>query len=126
MTHEISGIGTDIIEVERIQALIEKYGDRFLDRIFLPSERDYCDQFRDAYRRYAARFAAKEALVKALGCGFGKEAEWHDFEILNEESGKPTVNVSDRIKTEFGNPRFLLSMSHCRNYATATAIALSE
>ena len=121
----ICGIGNDIIEVERIRESIERYANHFLDRLFTKREQSYCDTHQDPTLRYAGRFAAKEAIVKSMGTGFGKEIGWHDIEIINEESGKPEVIFSDKIKTQFNHPQVLVSISHCKTYATAVAIRIS-
>lgn len=113
----VSGIGTDIIEIRRIRDVIERHGQRFLDRHFTRKEQLYCLEMEDGAIRFAGRFAAKEALLKALGTGIG-EASWLDFEILPDDSGKPIVHTS------LNNPTFLLSISHCREYATATALLI--
>lgn len=118
----IHGIGTDIIEVKRIEQAIQRYGQRFLDRLFSQSEQDYCSRHRDHARHYAGRFAAKEAIVKALGTGFGDNISWLDIEITNDEHGKPHVILSDKVKEAYNFPQLLLSISHCREYATAFAI----
>ncbi len=114
------GIGTDIIEIARIAESLEKHGDKFSQRICTPAECAYCDKFTDRQRHYAGRFAAKEAVAKALGCGFGKKLGFHDIEILQDEHGAPQVTLQGQWKGE----RILLSISHCEAYATATAIRL--
>lgn len=112
------GLGTDIIEISRIEASMKTHGDRFVERLFSESERAYCDVFADRARRYAGRFAAKEAIAKALGCGFGKELKFSDIEILPQDSGQPKVRMSGRWSEE----QFLVSISHCESHATAVAI----
>jgi len=113
------GLGTDIIEIDRIRSSVSTYQNRFLNKIFTPKEQEYCLSHRDPSPSLAARFAAKEAAAKALGCGFGKQLSWLDLEILNNEQGRPTIQCSN---TQFHSPLFLLSMSHCRQYAVATVI----
>ncbi|MBS3905088.1 MAG: holo-ACP synthase [Simkania sp.] len=120
--HSILGIGNDIIEIERIRLSIENHGDRFLNRLFTPRERAYCLGFRDPHPRFAGRFAAKEAVVKALGCGFGKSVSWHDVEIINNEEGKPIVHLAAHLLQKFGTRDILITISHCKLYATAVAI----
>ncbi len=110
----IQGIGVDIIEIERIQDSIEKHGDHFLNRIFTPLEISYCLSHARPETHFAGRFAAKEAISKALGSGFGKELSWKDLEILSDEKGKPIVHYQDYL--------IHLSISHCRTYAVAMAI----
>lgn len=122
----ITGIGTDIIEIYRFKNAIEKYGQKFLDRLFSKEEQDHCKQYSDPERRYAARFAAKEAVVKALGEGFGKNVGFLDIKILNQPSGKPKVYLSDRTAGHFSNPTIFLSISHSKNYATAMVVAMES
>lgn len=119
----IKGLGTDIIEVSRVDDNISKHGQKFLDKVFTPSEQAYCRGFsRSSSRNYAGRFAAKEAIVKALGTGLAKGLEWLDIEILNDDQGKPYVNFSSKAKLLFQQPTVHVSISHCHEYATATAI----
>jgi holo-[acyl-carrier protein] synthase len=120
----IRGIGTDIIEVDRIAENIESHGQRFLDRIFTPNEQEYCNQYRQPARHYAARWAAKEAVVKAFGTGFGKTASHLDVEVINDPRGKPEIRLADHLNEEFHNPQLLITLSHCDAYATATVIML--
>lgn len=118
----IQGLGTDIIEVKRIEASIARFGKRFLDRLFSPEEQAYCLSHRDAARHFAGRFAAKEAIAKALGSGFGGALSWSDVKIINDGHGKPEVILSPQLKRSLGNLEVLVSISHSRDYATAFAI----
>lgn len=118
----IRGVGNDIIEVSRIEAIIAKYGRRFLDRIFTTEEQEYCLKHRDAARHFAGRFAAKESIAKALGVGIGSLLSWLDIEIFNDENGKPCVFLSSKAQVTFTNPHLLITISHCREYANAVAI----
>lgn len=120
----ILGIGNDIIEIDRIRDGIEKHGNRFLDRLFTESEQNYCAKFQDPLPCYAGRFAAKEAIAKAFGLGIGESIGWSDIQIINDEKGKPEVTFSDRINVGFNSPQVLVSISHCKTYATAMAIWL--
>lgn len=120
----IRGIGTDIIEVDRIADNIEKHGQRFLDRIFTPREQEYCMKYREPARHFAARWAAKEAVVKAFGTGFGDTAAHTDIEVVNLSNGKPEVRLADHLIEKFQNPQLLITLSHCHAYATATVIML--
>src|SRR5579875_1591505 len=90
----ILGIGTDLAEVVRIRRSIERYSDRFLDRIYTANEQAYCASKANAAERYAARFAAKEAGMKAVGTGWRRGITWRDFEVINEPSGRPTLLLS--------------------------------
>lgn len=115
----VRGIGCDIIEIGRIEASIERHPEKFLDTIFTKSEQAYCEKFNKPAPHYAARFAAKEAVVKALGTGFRLGITWLDIEILNDPKGKPFVQVSPKLMEQFDNPSFLISLSHSRDYAIA-------
>lgn len=116
------GLGNDIIEVSRIQQVIARFGNKFLDKVFTEGEQNYCLRHRDSARHFAGRFAAKEAIVKALGTGFRTGITWLDIEIKNNNEGKPIVILSQRLLEESGHPHIHLSISHCREYATAVAI----
>jgi len=118
----IQGIGTDIIEVARVEGAISRYGQKFLDRCFTQAEQKYCLKFKESQRNFAGRFAAKEAIVKALGTGFGEEIAWLEIEVLNNESGGPVVKLQESASVRFGNPEVKISISHCKEYATAFAV----
>lgn len=119
----IHGIGTDIIEIDRIALSLERHGEKFLDRILTLEEKHYCLKFKKPAAHVAGRFAAKEAVAKALGTGFGENLEFHDIEILNSAAGKPEVGLSPRAANFFQNPQLQLSISHCEAYAVAFAIS---
>jgi holo-[acyl-carrier protein] synthase len=116
----IIGIGVDLVEVARIEAAIERWGERFLKRIFTPAEMEYCGGHTVGGIHYAARFAAKEAVRKATG----EDLNWTDVEITNEERGKPVVRLSGRNLTgeEAENTKILLSISHTDEYAVAYVV----
>ncbi len=118
----IYGLGTDIIEIARMRQSIERHGMHFLNRLFSQKEQDYCYKFQDPVPHFAGRFAAKEALVKALGTGFGKLVSWQDIEVLSDDNGKPVVYTSDHLKREFKTPNLMVSISHSTEHATATAL----
>lgn len=118
----IYGIGTDIIEVSRIDSNIIKHGQKFLDKVFTIEEQIYCKTFRHSAKNFAGRFAAKEAVVKALGTGISDGLTWLDIEILNDLNGKPYLVISNPLKERYENPNIQLSISHCNEYATAVAI----
>ena len=97
MCDKIIGIGTDLVDIRRIERLIDKYGHRFIDRIFTPTEQVRANQYatpRQKAASYAKRFAAKEAIVKALGTGFDGQITFQDIEIENDAKGKPTAKLS--------------------------------
>ncbi len=121
----ILGIGTDIIEVVRIKASHEKFGERFLNRVLLPDEIAYCLSHRNPGPFLAARFAAKEAISKAFGTGIGASLGWQDMEICKKESGEPFVVLHGKGQKLFKSrkaKRLLISISHTENYASVTAV----
>lgn len=120
----IRGIGSDIIEVSRVRGNIERYGEKFLDKILVPEEKLYCLQFKDPAPSVAGRFSAKEAVSKALGTGFGEHLDFHDITILNESNGKPFVKLSPRAQKTFSHPFFFLTISHCKSHAVAFALII--
>lgn len=120
----VKGLGNDIIEIDRLKEGYDHHGDPFLKRLFTPEEIAYCLKQRDPFPRFAGRFAAKEAIAKALGCGFGNEVSWHDIEILPDEKGKPIVTLSTQLDKLFNHPQILVTISHCKRYASAVAILL--
>jgi holo-[acyl-carrier protein] synthase len=121
----ILGIGTDIIEVARIQSSYERFGERFVNRILLPGEIAYCLSHKAPAPFLAARFAAKEAISKAFGTGIGAQLSWQDMEVRRKESGEPYVILhgggETLLKTR-GAKHVLISISHTQAHATAVAI----
>ncbi len=127
-TMRIHGIGIDIVDTARIQESIERFGDRFIDRIFTEAEKAYCSTMSAAERNYAARFAAKEAIAKALGTGIGADLAWTDMEILRNAKGKPGAKVTGAGKAFMdrnGIVEIQISLSHADNHAAANAIAIA-
>lgn len=125
----ILGIGTDIVEIERIRGMIERHGDHFVQRCYTPAEIEYSMRHRDSAIRFAGRWAAKEAVVKALGTGFVQGITFHDVEIIALHTGQPTVRLSGeaaRIASEQSITEIMITISHAHEYATATAIGLSR
>ncbi|MGE0375235.1 MAG: holo-ACP synthase [Planctomycetaceae bacterium] len=125
----IVGLGTDIVEITRIGQMIERHGELFLQRVYTESEIRYCQQRKEAMQHYAGRWAAKEAVMKTLGTGFTRGVGWQDIEIANRRSGQPQIVLSGGAKefaAQRGIDEILISISHCRTYATATAIALQN
>lgn len=118
----IHGIGTDIIEIERIQQAIDRHGIRFINKIFTKKEQAYASKHQPSSGVYAGRFAAKEAVIKALGTGFRDGISFIDIEIINDANGKPSVHLSDQLQKRFPKANILISISHCKEYATAFAI----
>ncbi len=124
----IVGIGTDIVECVRIGKMIEKHGEQFLERVFTARELRYCQGRKNATEHYAGRWAAKEAILKCLGTGWKNGISWTDVEVRNTFEGMPQVFLGGAAKElarglEISD--IWLSISHCRSYATATALAVS-
>lgn len=117
----IKGVGTDIISIKRIEGVIDRLGDRFLTQTFTEDERIYCNKHKESKRNYAGRFAAKEAIVKALGTGF-TSITYQDIEILNTPEGKPYIQLSPKLSQALEGGHMHISISHCKEYATAVAI----
>ena len=125
----VLGIGIDIIEVARIQASHERFGERFLNRLLHPGEISYCLSHKAPAPFLAARFAAKEAISKAFGTGIGAQLSWHDMEIGRKESGEPFVilhGAGQKLLEARGVRKVLVSLSHTQNYATAVALLDGE
>lgn len=123
----IVGIGTDIVECLRIGRMVETHGEVFLQRVFTDREVLYCQARKRATEHFAGRWAAKEAILKCIGTGWQKGMCWTDMEIRNNPDGAPKVYLGGAVKErarELGITDILLSISHCRAYATAYAIAV--
>jgi holo-[acyl-carrier protein] synthase len=121
-------IGTDIIECVRIAQMIEKHGEVFLQRVFTQKEIQYCSSRKAANQHYAGRWAAKEAALKVLGTGWAKGILWTDVEVVNEVSGAPTLVMTGKaaeIARELGIREVMITISHCRAYATAFATGIA-
>lgn len=118
----VTGIGIDIIEIERIKKSIDNYGDAFLKKIFTPFEINYCESKPNKYQHYAARFAAKEAVSKALTTGWNEIFNWQDVEIINESSGLPKVVLYGKLKEILSGKELMISMSHSHDYVACVAI----
>ena len=121
----ILGVGIDLIEVARVEASYEKFGERFLNRILLPGEIAYCLSHKEPGPFIAARFAAKEAISKAFGTGIGAQLSWQDMEVARRESGEPYVILHGQgaeLLKQRGGRVMLISLSHTQEHATAVAI----
>jgi holo-[acyl-carrier protein] synthase len=121
----IVGLGIDIAEIDRMQAAIERHGEPFLKRLFTPAERTYCERHRNKYERYAGRFAAKEAAMKALGTGWRRGVRWIDIEIVRHPSGKPTIELrgaAGEFATRLKVKNITLTITHSGNTALAQVI----
>jgi holo-[acyl-carrier protein] synthase len=126
---KIFGIGTDIVECLRIAQMIERHGELFVGRVFTPHEIEYCSRRRAATQHYAGRWAAKEAVLKALGTGWIKGIQWTDVEVRNDPGGKPRVALGGGARDlceQTGITEIQISISHCRSHATAYALAICD
>jgi holo-[acyl-carrier protein] synthase len=124
---DIVGIGTDIVECLRIGRMIEQHGELFLSRVYTDREIRYCQARTRAVEHFAGRWAAKEAILKSLGTGWRRGLSWTDMEVRLDTGGKPEVLLCGAAKDLAQNLRvsaILLSISHCRAYATAYALAV--
>ncbi len=121
----IAGSGIDIIEIERIQRSIDRFGRRFLNRVYLSGEQSYCLRKRNAAESFAARFAAKEAAAKALGTGMSHGVNWLEIEVVREPSGRPTLQFHGRAAQRaerMGVVRANLSLTHSIGLAVASVV----
>src|SRR3984885_3347377 len=121
----VIGMGTDLIETRRVQESIDRFGERFLERIFTAGEIAYCKRKKNAAESFAARFAAKEAGAKALGTGISRGVTWKEFEVRREASGKPSLHLSGRaaeLAGAMGVRRIQLSLTHSREFALAVVV----
>ena len=117
---KLTGVGIDLVEVPRIRELLDKHGQRFKERTFTAAEIDYCDGCAEPAMHYAARFAAKEAVAKALGTGIWADGvSWTDIEVLREASGKPVIILHGMAKEHAGEATCLVSLTHTRDLAMA-------
>jgi holo-[acyl-carrier protein] synthase len=121
----IVGMGIDVAEVRRIRAVLEGQGERFVRRVYTQAEAAYCEQFKYRYERYAGRFAAKEAAMKALGTGWSRGVRWVDVEVVRQRGGRPTMllhgearNIADRL----GVKSIAISITHTSEQAFAQVI----
>ncbi len=118
----IVGLGVDIAEVDRIEAAIGRHGQSFLRRVFTPAEIEYCERHRNKSERYAGRFAAKEAAMKALGTGWRRGVRWRDIEVTNLPGGKPTLRLAGRAR-EFADELRVRHISLSITHSGRTALA---
>ena len=124
---DIVGIGTDIVECVRIGKMVHQHGEVFLTRVYTDREIRYCQERKNATEHFAGRWAAKEAILKCLGTGWRKGICWTDLEIRNGPEGAPSVYLGGAAKEramELQIADVFITLSHCREYATATAIAV--
>lgn len=123
----IYGIGIDIIEIKRIQQSIEKFGDAFINKIFTKKEIEYCSTKPDKYQHFAARFAGKESVAKALSSLAPNGFNWKDIEIFNLDNGLPQVKLFGKLSEFIDEEKsIMITMSHSENYVTSFAIIFQK
>lgn len=121
----ILGVGIDIVETRRIADSLERFGDRFLHRVFLEEEVAYARSMKAPHLHFAARFAAKEAISKAFGTGIGREMGWRDLEIVRKPGGAPEVRLHGKAEAyaqKLGVSSVHISLSHTAEYGAASAV----
>ncbi|MCH7226562.1 holo-ACP synthase [Haloferula sp. A504] len=124
----VFGIGIDVVEIDRIERLLDKYGGRFAAKVFTETERDYCETATRPALHYAARFCAKEAVAKAFGTGIGADLGWLDMEVQRAASGAPRLLLSGagkRFAESKGIVAVMISLTHAADYAAANALAVT-
>ncbi|MDR2346321.1 MAG: holo-ACP synthase [Planctomycetaceae bacterium] len=125
----IIGIGTDIIECDRISRMLQRHLNSFVRMVFTDTENKYCSEHKNSNQHYAGRWAAKEAVMKALGTGWITGLTWTDIEIINQIGGKPIIklhNGATQIADSLGIDEIQISITHCESHAVAFAIAVGE
>jgi holo-[acyl-carrier protein] synthase len=121
----IIGLGLDISEIDRIEAALTRHGMAILQRLYTPQEIAYCESFKNKFERYAGRFAAKEAGMKALGTGWRRGVRWRDLEVVRQPGGKPTLQLAGaalQIANGLGVKNISLTITHSGNLALAEVI----
>ena len=121
----IVGLGLDVAEIDRIEAAITRHGAPFIERLFTPDEIAYCERYKNRYERYAARFAVKEAAMKALGTGWSHGIRWRDIEVTREPGGKPGLRlegVAREFADRLGVKHISVTITHSGNLALAQVI----
>jgi len=124
---EIIAHGIDLVDFPRIADMVERHGDRFINRVFTAAEQAYARSNRNAVEKYAGRFAAKEAILKLLGTGWRGRIAWTDIEVTNDSAGRPEVTLSGEVKVIADRMRIRqisISITHTANFAIASAVAL--
>lgn len=126
MAPVIESVGIDLVDIPRIKEAIERYGERFTSRVFTPWEIQYCLAKIKPELSFAGRFAVKEAVFKAIGTGFAQGVKWTSVEVVNDRRGHPEVRLGQAIRRHIGAKKIIVSLSHTREYAVASAILVSN
>jgi holo-[acyl-carrier protein] synthase len=120
--HMVHGIGVDIIEIDRIREMVDRYGNRFLMKVFTETEVNYCRSKKIPYQHFAARYAAKEAFSKAIATGWRGEFRWRDVEVSNNEFGQPSITLYGKLADRIGTDNVMISLSHSDNVVVAFVV----
>ncbi len=126
---EIVAHGIDLVDCPRIEEMIKRHGERFIDRIFTGAEQAYAEANKDRIEKLAGRFAAKEAVLKLMGTGWRGQIAWTDIEVINNPAGQPEVTLSGEVKKlaeKLGIEHISVSITHTANFAIASAVALTK
>jgi len=126
---EIIAHGIDLVDCPRIEEMINRHGERFIDRVFTVAEKAYAEKNKNSVEKYAGRFAAKEAILKLMGTGWRGKIAWTDIEIINNKNGQPKVTLYGEVKSiadELGISQVSISITHTANFAIASAVALTS
>ena len=126
---EIVAHGIDLVDCPRIEKMIERHGERFVERVFTAAEQAYAKANKNSIEKLAGRFAAKEAVLKLMGTGWRGKIAWTDIEIVNNPAGQPEVKISgeiEKIAEKLGIKHIRISITHTANFAIASAVALAQ
>ena len=121
--------GIDLVDFPRIEEMIQRHGERFINRVYTAAEQAYADKNMNRVEKYAGRFAAKEAVLKLIGTGWRGKIAWTDIEVINNSSGQPQVALDGEVKKiadKLGISQISISITHTANFAIASAVALAQ
>jgi len=126
---EIIAHGIDLVDFPRIEEMVKRHGERFVNRVFTAAERAYAESKKNGMEKLAGRFAAKEAILKLMGTGWRGKIAWTDIEVVNNPAGRPEVTLSGEVKKiadKLGIKHISVSITHTANFAIASAVALAQ
>ncbi len=126
---EIIAHGIDLVDFPRIEDMVKRHGERFLDRVFTATEQKYANDNKNGIEKLAGRFAAKEAVMKLIGTGWRGKIAWTDIEVINNKAGQPEVKLTGEVRKiadKLGVTKISISITHAANFAIASAVALAE
>jgi len=126
---EIVAHGIDLVDCPRIEEMVKRHGERFIQRVFTAAEQAYAEANKNSIEKLAGRFAAKEAILKLMGTGWRGKIAWTDIEVINNPAGQPEVTLDGEVKKlaeEFGIKHISVSITHTANFAIASAVAMAE